>query len=249
MSATPISLCFTADSLIDKAQQLAESLALQVTTRDPAEAQLVVTEQRLELAVPELGNPLFVDFVGGKSAHRRQFGGGKGQPIARAIGIKKPPLPQVLDATAGFGLDAFVFASLGCDVTLIERNPFMAALLADGIERAREDTDTAEIASRMQLLQGNAAELMLSWQHTAPDVIYLDPMYPSRDKSALVKKEMQLLHQLVGMDSDADELLAAARKLAQKRVVVKRPKSAPNLADKAPSAVIASKNTRYDLYF
>ena len=81
-----------------------------------------------------------------------------------------------------------------------------------------------------------------------PDVIYLDPMYPSRDKSALVKKDMQILHQLVGHDATGAELLSIAVQRAKKRVVVKRPKGAPLLNTLKPVAEVVSKNTRYDIY-
>ena len=52
----------------------------------------------------------------------------------------------MLDATAGLGRDAFVLASLGCQVTLIERVPAVAALLENGIERALLNVETATIA-------------------------------------------------------------------------------------------------------
>jgi 16S rRNA (guanine1516-N2)-methyltransferase len=81
-----------------------------------------------------------------------------------------------------------------------------------------------------------------------PDVIYLDPMYPHRDKSALVKKEMRYARALVGEDTDAGELLDIALKTARRRVAVKRPKSAAPLPGPQPAAEIASTNTRYDIY-
>ena len=107
----------------------------------------------LQLAVIEPGapGPTRVDFVHGAVAHRRQFGGGKGQMIARAIGIASGVRPTILDATAGLGRDAFVLASLGCAVTLIERHPLVAALLEDGLQRAGADQAIAPIAARMCL--------------------------------------------------------------------------------------------------
>ncbi len=101
---------------------------------------LVLTAERLELRKtdePKLGS-IFVDLVGGAVGHRRKFGGGKGQSIAKAVGLNKGSTPRILDATAGLGRDAFVFASLGCHVQMIERNPVVAALLEDGLERARQ---------------------------------------------------------------------------------------------------------------
>jgi len=85
-------------------------------------------------------------------------------------------------------------------------------------------------------------------QQPAVDVVYLDPMFPPRDKSALVKKEMRAFHDVVGSDDDADALLAPALKLAQKRVVVKRPGYAGFLAGVAPTMAVTGKNNRFDVY-
>jgi len=204
------------------------------------------------LQLVELGHqapgPVRVDFVEGAVAHRRQFGGGAGQMIAKAVGIGQGIRPQVLDATAGLGRDAFVLASLGCQVDLIERQPLIGALLEDGLQRAAADAEVAGIVARMRLLQGNAIELMAGWQGEAPQVIYLDPMFPHRDKSALVKKEMRLFRPLVGDDLDAPALLEAALKLASHRVVVKRPRKAPVIEGAKPGYALEGKSSRYDIY-
>src|SRR5690606_13621745 len=115
-----------------------------------------------------------------------------GQVIAKAVGIQPGIRPSVLDATAGLGRDAFVLASLGCEMILIERQPIIAALLEDGLARGMADADVRQVVQRMALRQGNAIELMRQWQGEAPQVAYLDPMFPHREKSALVKKEMRL---------------------------------------------------------
>ena len=91
--------------------------------------------QLVELG-PQAPGPVRVDFVEGAVAHRRLFGGGAGQMIAKAVGVQAGVRPRVLDATAGLGRDAFVLASLGCQMTLIERQPLIAALLEDGLARA-----------------------------------------------------------------------------------------------------------------
>jgi 16S rRNA (guanine1516-N2)-methyltransferase len=200
----------------------------------------------------ELGDnapgPVRVDFVEGAVAHRRLFGGGSGQMIAKAVGIQAGVRPRVLDATAGLGRDAFVLAELGCVVTLIERQPLIAALLADGLQRAQADAEVAAIVARMNLLGGNAIDLMKAWHDEAPQVIYLDPMFPHRDKTALVKKEMRLFRPLVGADDDAPDLLAAALVLATHRVVVKRPRKAPAVAGEKPGYVLEGKSSRFDIY-
>ena len=168
--------------------------------------------------------------------------------IAKAVGVQPGVRPRVLDATAGLGRDAFVLASLGCSVTLIERQPLIAALLEDGLARAALDRDVAPIAAQMQLLNGNAIELMRAWQGEPPQVIYLDPMFPHRDKSALVKKEMRLFRPFVGDDLDAPALLEAALNLASHRVVVKRPRKAPLIEGAKPGYALEGKSSRYDIY-
>ena len=209
---------------------------------------LQVNDQCLELCKldePKLG-AIKVDFVEGAAAHRRKFGGGRGQDIAKAIGLKHGFTPHVLDATAGLGRDSFVLASLGCKLTLMERMPIVAALLDDGIERAKLNVDVSSIVEKMQLIHASSIEQMTL--STPPDVIYLDPMYPHKEKSAQVKKEMRVFQSLVGEDLDADALLAPAIALAKYRVVVKRPSYAPPLANKKPSMSINMKKNRFDVY-
>ncbi|MBF3116629.1 class I SAM-dependent methyltransferase, partial [Pseudomonas aeruginosa] len=110
------------------------------------------------------------------------------------------------------------------------------------------DPDVAPIAARMRLLGGNSADLMRAWDGEAPQVIYLDPMFPHRDKSALVKKEMRLFRPLVGDDLDAPALLQAALALASHRVVVKRPRKAPIIEGPKPGYSLEGKSSRYDIY-
>ena len=205
---------------------------------------LVGDEQRF-------GKPLRVDFTTGKVAHRRQFGGGRGQLIAKACGLASGITPSVVDATAGLGRDAFVLASLGAEVLMIERIPAIAALLEDGLTRARQHPETAEIAARMQLMPGDASQALatlVAEAGLAPQVVHLDPMFPHREKSALVKKEMRLFRELAGDDNDAPRLLQAALDTATHRVVVKRPRKAPPIEGPAPQHVIEGKTSRYDLY-
>ena len=194
---------------------------------------------------------LCIDFVGGKAKHRRQYGGGKNQPLAKACGIDKHPDWTILDATAGLGKDAFVLASLGAKITLCEQHPALYGLLADGLSRAAQDQGAADIIKRMSCIHQDSVDYLDKCHASAgilPDIIYLDPMYPDRKKSAKIKKEMQILQHLTTHIKGNDELLKAALKVAVHRVVVKRPKSAPNLNDKAVSYTVSSVNTRYDVY-
>jgi 16S rRNA (guanine1516-N2)-methyltransferase len=199
--------------------------------------------------------PVSVDFVSGAVAHRRHYGGGKSQMIAKAIGIKPGIFPAVLDTTAGLGKDAFVLASLGCRVTLLERNTIIHRALHDGlqhaIQHAREegDAELAAILGRMNLVFADALEYLQQSLHMPQRVIYLDPMFPDRKKTAAVKKDMVKLQQIVGEDHDSDLLLERALASNAHRIVVKRPKLAlPLQATVSPSLVFRGASSRFDVY-
>ncbi len=243
-------VCEAADRQ-DEAEEIARRWGLQRAEANEAPLRLYLTEKRLELreSGPRAPGPVYVDFVGGAAGHRRRFGGGRGQPIAKAVGMKKGHTPTVVDATAGLGRDAFVLAGLGCPVRLVERSPVVAALLEDGLRRASTVPETAAVTERMSLVVANAIDYLRGVQDDErPDVVYLDPMYPPRRSRALVKKEMRLFHGLVGADSDANELLPAALACARERVVVKRPEYAPPLADRRATLAFETKRNRFDVY-
>jgi 16S rRNA (guanine1516-N2)-methyltransferase len=236
---------------------------------------------KLGLSVQLLGKntpgPVRCDFIGGSAQHRRLYGGGKGQDIAKAVGLNHSGFkPQVLDLTAGLGRDGFVLASLGATVLMLERQPIVFALLEDGLVRARErllaQTDNsdmgtkglAEIMNRINTINQDANSYLKNLRADPsvdescsdavnpdviyPDVIYIDPMFPAREKSGKVKKEMQLFHQLVGTDDDSSTLLPLALEVAQYRVVVKRSAHAPFLAEQKPGYSLKGKSTRFDIY-
>ncbi len=199
---------------------------------------------------PALGNGaqgLVLDFVGGAVGHRSRFGGGRGQHLPRAAGFVNANTPTVIDATAGLGRDAFLLASLGAHVTLLERSPEVHKLLEDGMAAARAvGPHVAEVVARMTLIHGDAKFLLSGLK---ADVVIVDPMHPDRKKTALVKKEMRLLRELVGADSDSLELMQAALASARKRVVLKWPRHADALAGlPKPSHQILGKSTRYDVF-
>ena len=193
--------------------------------------------------LPKQGD-ILVDFASGAASYRRLHGGG--EAIAKACGMQKKRDISVLDATAGLGRDGFVLANLGASVTLVERNPAVAALLFDGLRRAALVPELHWVSERMQLLHLSAAQALKT--QPAVDVVYLDPMFPPREKSALVKKEMRAFHDVVGNDTDADALLEPALQLALKRVVVKRPGYADFLAQQKPTMSVTGKNNRFDVY-
>lgn len=203
---------------------------------------------RIQLTADDAPGPVFVDFLSGVLAHRRQYGGGKGQLIAKAVGVKGKWFPSVLDVTAGLGRDAFVLALLGCQVTMCERSKVVHALLADGLQRAQEAPWFKALS--LSLLSDDALcvldEIKLD---NRPDVIYCDPMFPDKAKTALVKKEMRVLRAVVGDDLDSGLLLEKSLLVAKKRVVVKRAKLAPAINDCPPDLIFRGKSSRYDVYF
>ncbi|MFT7490669.1 MAG: 16S rRNA (guanine1516-N2)-methyltransferase [Pseudohongiellaceae bacterium] len=223
---------------------------------------LCITAKGLALHFTGKGvpNPIMVDFMEGANAHRRLFGGGKNQLIAKAVGLKGSYRPYVLDVTAGLGQDGFVLATLGCKVKLLERVPVIFELLNDGLLRAEKNAqaDLQTIVSRMSAIcQDSLTYLSTSESAIAsiPDVIYVDPMFPEREKSALVKKNMAVFQSLVDGDIDAGELLALALTKAKYRVVIKRPRKALSIAEQFPekklpkaSLVLEGKSSRYDIY-
>lgn len=198
---------------------------------EPRNWQLIEAGGRLELQCTQAGGPgaVFVDFVGGAMGYSRRVPGER--LLFRAIGpVSKSPF--VIDATAGLGRDAFVLACHGHRVVAIERSPTIAALLEDGLRRAMQSAEVrAALGDRLRLVSGDARQVLRDWPaHDAPDVIYLDPMFPPRRKSALVKKEAIALRDVVGADDDAGELLDLARRIARRHVVVKRMRHAPPIA-------------------
>lgn len=238
---------FATDMPAAYAEQLKTSFGLQPIA-SPVGWYLCWGDEQLVLRHADLLNQgdILVDFASGAASYRRQFGGGKDEAIAKACGLTKKRDLQIIDATAGLGRDALVLASLGARVTLVERNPMVAALLYDGLRRATLEPTTVALAERMQLCFSPALTALT--ELPTADVVYLDPMFPPREKSALVKKEMRAFHDVVGSDTDADALLAPALALAKYRVVVKRPGYAEVLASTAPQLVVKGKNNRFDVY-
>lgn len=207
-------------------------------------------DHRVQLIDEEKPNlkPVVIDFVSGKMGYRRKYGHAGGEAISRAIGIKKGQRPNIVDATAGWGRDAFVLATMGCRLHMIERSPMIAALLEDGLRRAKEDPTIGKlIKDRLTLACGDSRQALLKVPFE-PEVIYLDPMYPFKEKSALVKKDMRILQQVVGQDEDAAELLKLALSIATRRVVVKRPAYAGFLAGITPQTSIQTKKHRFDIH-
>lgn len=257
MMLKQVALWCADEVLMPQAQTLAAELELVLLREaDPDDDKdwstlLILSQQGL--ALQQTGRkrpgPVMADFVSGAVAHRRMFGGGKGQLIAKACGLKSGISPSIADVTAGLGRDGFVLATLGCRMSLVERSGVVHALLRDGLERARDADELLPILSRIDLHHADGRQWLAGCaEEQRPDVVYVDPMFPHTDKSAQVKKEMLLFRDIIGADDDASELLAAALETARCRVVVKRPRKAPVIKGRAPSHQMPGKSCRYDIY-
>jgi 16S rRNA (guanine1516-N2)-methyltransferase len=230
-----------------RAQQLAQDLGLShVTPENAGEFGLLLalTPEHLELRDNRdlRTGPVYADFT---KLDLRPYGPNlsRRQPLARALGKKTR---TVVDATAGLAQDALLLARMGFRVTAFERSPVVAALARDGLRRLEAQTAPAP-GYQLQLITGDARSRLPALL-PRPDAVYLDPMFPpKRKKSAAVKKEMRLLRELVGDDTDALELFDISRRIALDRVVVKRPDDAPPLAPD-PSFSFPGKLVRYDVY-
>ncbi|CAB0151454.1 Ribosomal RNA small subunit methyltransferase J [Pseudidiomarina piscicola] len=189
--------------------------------------------------------PLVIDFLAGKQAHRALRATTKEEAIGRACAVNKYPDCAILDATAGLGRDAWVLVNLGATVAMLERHPHVVALLDDALKRLY-----AEHPKYQQRFHLATCATLDAARPASYDVVYLDPMYPKGDRKqkAAVKKDMQMFQQLIGSDSDADQLLAPAQRAARHRVVVKRPQHADFLAQQKPDAQVVSKKHRFDIY-
>lgn len=238
------SIGYEIEQLKPKAERLAQTLALRVDNH--VLPRLCVTLDKLELLI-EGCSPLFVDFSFKRWQKRHHAG--KKQGLVRAC--KPRHGLRILDATAGWGRDAVILASFGATVLMLERHLIMAALLADGLSRyysaINYPSDLSHSRLDMSLLQMDTKDYLQRLKPIDyPDVIYIDPMHPLRQKSALVKKDLQALQQLIGEDQDAKELLDLALTRSLNRVVVKWPQQLVSLQQ--PDLFIQGKTVRFDIY-
>ena len=186
-------------------------------------------------------------FIEGPILHRLKYGKGRGQNLAKAVGMKFNKNRNIIDATAGLGYDSFILASLGAKVTLIERSQKIHELLQNGIDEGISfGGEIEKIINRMELLFGDSKDIL---PKLTPEVIMIDTMYKDRKKTALVKNNMRLVREIVGPDSDYIELLKVALNCAKNRVVLKQPRYAEPIKEiRKCSHQILGRTIRYDVY-
>ena len=190
--------------------------------------------------------PLRIDFV-----HDARFSAPLTlkEPLARAVGMKSGQRPPIIDLTAGLGRDTWALASIGCAVRAFERHPLIHFLLADALARAQQHPATATVANRIQLHLGVAQTQIEALNSLPVETVWLfDPMFPPRQKSAEVKKEMRIFSALVGADADAEWMLSWARNQPGARWVVKRPHHAAPWSAHCPDFTVESARIRFDVF-
>jgi 16S rRNA (guanine1516-N2)-methyltransferase len=187
------------------------------------------------------------DFLGGRQGWRLRQARHRREALARACGLGRLESPEIIDATAGLGRDSALLAVLGARVTAIERHPLVAALLRDALARGVGDRVLGEHLGRITVVEADAVDWLRMQPEACADVVYLDPMFADAGTAA-VTKEMQLLRELLGPSPTSEALLQVARERARRRVVVKRHRHAPALADQVPSFSLTGRSTRFDVY-
>lgn len=259
----PMAVLVEEDSQLPAGRRLAEELRLPLWQDDKKNAGMNVQfvlyyhlgVLTLRSFLADINEAISVDFLSGKMKWR-QTRHLQGELLIKAVGGRKAKGQQIVDATAGLGQDGYILAAAGFDVLMLERDPIVHALLRDGLFRAKASTDPllARTSDKLVLRQVDSCEYLA--QAGAGDVVYLDPMFPQRKKTAKVKKQMQVLQALLASKSISPDiaeeqqvqLLASARRFARKRVVVKRPRLAPFLAGEAPDLQFRGKTSRFDVY-
>lgn len=178
--------------------------------------------------------------------HRVTNGRLQHEMLAKAVKTDQENL-KAIDATAGMGEDSLLLAACGYQVTLYEQNPVIAILLKDALRRAKKNTVLKDIVSRMQLVEGDSIE-HLNKRLDPVDVIYLDPMFPGRQKSGLINKKLQLIQKLEPPCSKETALFDAAMAAQPSKIIVKHPLKSPYLDERVPSYSLKGKAIRYDCY-
>lgn len=245
LSSHPVRVLLPAGGDAAQAESLAAHLQTTVVTEPDAAGGLLLCAGADGLSLTDGDLTLTVDFE--RERRRLTAVNLAREMLVKACRIKGKEHPLVVDATAGLGEDSILLAAAGFSVQLYEYDPVIAALLRDGLARAARVPALAETVSRMDLHEADSIAALPALPQP-PDVVLLDPMFPQRQKSALVKKKFQLLQQLEQPCENGAELLAAAMAAKPKKIVIKRPLKGAWLADRKPDYSLEGKAIRYDCF-
>ena len=251
MNPIKIAITYGGKEINDKEKELQSRTKLPIVNRTQLSADFVdgflyYSSQglRIELVSKISQGPLSVSF---NTLEKRARDSLFGQNLIKALGINKGRRPKILDATAGFGTDSFLIACTGSEVSLFERNTIVFELLQDGLVRySLIGAKEKRIASRMRLYHMDFNDIELNkW---TPDVVYLDPMFPSSSKSSLSKKPMYYMQKILSGKTDESCMFEMALKIAKKRVVVKRRANSPEISKRKVDFVYKGNSNRFDVY-
>ena len=228
----------------EKAQRIAKKLNIEIITENNFKSNLILQLDEDGLALVSDNMKLFGDFT--KIIKRIKQSNLEKELIIHSAKIKGKKQDLVaIDATAGMGEDSMLLSAYGFKVNLYENNPIIAELLKDALERAQKIPELAEIVGRMKVFEEDSILAMQNLDYT-PDVILLDPMFPERTKSALIKKKFQILHKIETPCTNEKELLDSAIMANPKKIVIKRPLKGEFLAGVKPSYSVKGNSIRYD---
>lgn len=244
---TSIAIFPTSKKLFEKASQLAIVLNLPIVEQPTTDYDflLMVTPDYLGIKYQHSkDHPLYVDFLSKRLQYRLKNISLKKEYLARALGLKQHTQPTIVDATGGMGQDSFILAALGFEVTLLEQSSIIYQLLSDGIKRALPHLNCIQ---RLHIHHADS----ISWlKNTDPiQIVYLDPMFSPKSKSARSKKAMTIFQKLLNDNENGILLFNQALSCATERVVVKRPRTAEYITTTTkPTYSMVGRSCRFDIY-
>lgn len=229
---------------IEKAKKIAERLNIEIITNNKEKFDILLSMDESGLALVSDNMKLYGDFS--KSIKRIKQNNLQKEMLIHAVKIKGEKENLIaIDATAGLGEDSILLAAYGYNVELYEKNPIISELLKDAMERAEKISELKDIIGRMKVHNEDSIIAMQNLKYK-PDIILLDPMFPERTKSALIKKKFQILHKIENPCSDENEMLSSAIKANPKKLVIKRPLKGEYLAGVKPDYSLKGSSIRYD---
>ena len=229
---------------IEKAKKIAERLNIEIITNNKEKFDILLSMDESGLALVSDNMKLYGDFS--KSIKRIKQNNLQKEMLIHAVKIKGEKEKLIaIDATAGLGEDSILLAAYGYNVELYEKNPIISELLKDAMERAEKISELKDIIGRMKVHNEDSIIAMQNLKYK-PDIILLDPMFPERTKSALIKKKFQILHKIENPCSDENEMLSSAIKANPKKLVIKRPLKGEYLAGVKPDYSLKGSSIRYD---
>lgn len=234
-------VCAGAEAYVETARELAERLGVPLT-ETPGEALTLMVDAD-GISLNGYGMRYQSDFT---QMLRRITNGHLQHEMLAHVSKTKTPHPKAVDATAGLGEDSLLLAACGYEVTMFEQNPVIAALLRDALYRAQVHPVLGEFAARMRLVEGNSLSYLPQIEDA--ELIYLDPMFPARQKSGLIGKKLQLIQKLEQPCVDEAALLDAAMQAHPQKIIIKRPLKGAYLAQKKPHYSVKGKAIRYDCF-